>query len=171
MCLFSNGQTLSYTSLTAITNLLCIQSIIRHELFTERDAPIHTHTHTHTHTHADKRARERQGDRNEKWARYGEREWMRESDRERTSNWPPLLPHALQTHTLTACWPIARICHTEQQCHLKVIFPFLPPSLPPSLTHSLTHSLPQHSLSLLSSGLHTTRCCAWQLAFVILSAQ
>lgn len=42
MCLFSNGQTLAYTSLTAITNLLCIQSIIRHELFTERDAPIKT---------------------------------------------------------------------------------------------------------------------------------
>lgn len=48
MCLFSNGQTLSYASLTAITNLLCIQSIIRHELFTERDAPIHAHTHTQT---------------------------------------------------------------------------------------------------------------------------
>lgn len=47
MCLFYNSQTLSYTSLTAITNLLCIQSIIRHELFTERDAPIHAHTYTH----------------------------------------------------------------------------------------------------------------------------
>lgn len=65
--MFSNVQTLSSTSVTA-----CIQPIIRHELFTERDALGQILTHMQAHR---QKGKERHGDR--------ERPKVSESERER----------------------------------------------------------------------------------------